>query len=100
MRSRARVPLEKHFESVDAARDAALAALKCLHADDFVETVLLAPRNEPADVFAVLLDDRDWYVKLYLTVDLTPPHHDVVVCVSFHVPERAMTTVSGRKVNP
>ena len=64
------------------------------------ETVVLDKTQEPADVYAVRLDERDWYVKLYLTVDIEPPHDDATVCVSFHPPRYPMTTTAGRKVMP
>lgn len=98
METSAKAPLRDHFGSNRAGLAAACQVLASLSADDFVETVVLDTTQEPADVYAVRLDERDWYVKLYLTVDIEPPHDDATVCVSFHPPRFPMTTIAGRKV--
>ena len=100
MSSSAKSPLRDHFGSNRAGHLAACRALATLLVDDFVEVVVLDTTQQPADVYAVLVDGRDWYVKLFLTVDFDPPHDEVTVCVSFHPPKFPMTTKSGRKVLP
>ena len=100
MTSSARNPLRDHFGSNAAGVAAACGALAALVVDDYVESVVLDTTQQPADVYGVVVDGRDWYVKLYLSVDVEAPHDDVTVCVSFHSPRFPMTTRSGRKVLP
>ena len=100
MFSSAKDPLRDHFGSNRAGLVAACDALAHLVVDDFVESVILDTTQQPADVYAVQLDGRDWYVKLFLSIGLTPPHDEVTICVSFHHPKFPMTTRSGRKVLP
>jgi len=100
MFSSAKDPLRDHFGSNRAGLVAASEALALLVLDDFVESVVLDSTQQPADVYAVRLDGRDWYVKLFLSVALDPPHDEVTICVSFHYPKFPITTRSGRKVLP
>ena len=100
MSSSAKDPLRDHFGSNRAGHAAACAALAMLLVDDFVEAVVRDTTQQPADVYGVRVDGRDWYVKLFLTVDFDAPYDDVTVCVSFHPPKFPMTTRSGRKVLP
>lgn len=100
MESSAKRPLREHFGSNAVGIRAACGALAALAEDDFVESVVLEATREPADVYAVRLDECDWYVKLFLTVSIDPPHDDATVCVSFHPPRWKMKTVSGREVLP
>ena len=68
MFSSAKDPLRDHFGSNRAGLNAATEALGALVLDDFVESVVLDTTQQPADVYAVRLDGRDWYVKLFLSV--------------------------------
>lgn len=100
MESSAKVFLRDHFGSNRAGLAAACEALASLNMGDFVDSVVLDTTQQPADVYAVRLDERDWYVKLFLTVEIDAPNNDTVVCVSFHPPRFPMTTTSGRRVKP
>jgi len=94
LQSRALAPLLKHFGGMRGRR-LAEQALANLSADDFVETIEQR-RDQFLDVYAVLMDAVDWYVKIEIIIAMDG--EEQVLCISFHYPERTMITVSGRKV--
>ena len=68
--------------------------LKSLTEDDFVRTVLMKITRTPADEYGLVYDNRDWYVKLSIETYLGTDER-YVDNVSFHPPEKDLTTVNG-----
>jgi hypothetical protein len=65
----------------------AVAILRNLHPSDYEHSRHLPNPPTEADVYGVECDGEQWYIKLFIDVDLRPPHDSILKVISFH-PER------------
>lgn len=75
------------LKSYEEAVQFILDGLQFLRPDDFVQRV--SQWGAVADVYGLRFDQRSWYVKFIF-------ENGVLEQISFHPPEKSLTTVSGK----